>query len=192
MEDMYFTLTEALAAWVSHITGTKVSAKDFRLPRDQGQLSLGTFVRGDAAEAARQLTDALGDCPSVQTVQEQKGWLLFWLSDQWFDGLIAWAKTLDTRPTGSYVENRMGILSRKGEGPCPEEEAVRRALWAAYLAYRRGFRRAADERLVLTMTHGRTGADRITLENRCGGAAAAILKLRGNFTNKPVKTTEKE
>ncbi|MBQ6892310.1 MAG: hypothetical protein IJN47_06820, partial [Clostridia bacterium] len=96
-----------------------------------------------------------------------------------FDGLIAWAKTLDSRPGGSYLENRMGILSRKGEGPCPEEEAVRRALWRAYLAYRRGFWRAEDERAALTMTHGARGMDRIELENRCGSAAAAILKLRG-------------
>ena len=56
---------------------------------------------------------------------------------------------------------------------------LRRALWAAYLAWRRGFWRAADERAVLTMTHALTGAERIALENHCGGAAAAIYKLKG-------------
>ena len=56
---------------------------------------------------------------------------------------------------------------------------MRRALWCAYLAWQRGFWREADERLVLTMTHHLTGMDRIELENRCGGAAAAILKFKG-------------
>ena len=179
MEDLYRTLSEALAAWVSDVTGTAVRADAFRVPRAQGQLSLGTFVRGDAADASRRLTEHLPACPSVRAVRAQNGWLLFFLSDAWFDGLIAWARELDTRPAGSYVENRMGILMRKGDAPCPDAEDVRKALWAAYLAYRRGFWRAADERAVLTMTHGATGPERIALENRCGSAAAAILKLRG-------------
>ena len=179
MEDLFSSLTLALSAWVESVTGATVSARDFRLPRDEGQLSLGTFVQGDAPEAARQLIQALPGCQQVRTVREKNGWLLFFLSDAWFDGLIRWAQGLDTRPGGSYVENRMAILARKGDAPCPESEDVRRALWAAYLAWRRGFWRAADERTVLTMTHALTGAERIALENRCGGAAAAILKFKG-------------
>ncbi len=179
MEDLYFTLTGSLAAWVEAGTGVPVAPESFRLPRAGGQLSLGAFVTGDAVAAAQKLTDALGDCPEVRAVRERNGWLLFWLSDEWFDGLIAWARALDTRPGGSYVENRMAILARKGDAPCPDAEDVRQALWCAYLAYRRGFWRAADERLVLTMTHGARGAARIALENRCGGAAAAIYKLKG-------------
>ncbi len=177
MEDLYETLTRAMAAWVEAGTGAIVAPEDFRLPRGEGQLSLGTFVRGGAGEAARQLNASL--CPQVREVRAKNGWLLFSLSDQWFDGLIDWAKGLDTRPGGSYVENRMAILARKGDAPCPDSENVRRALWAAYLAYRRGFWRAADERLVLTMTHDLTGAARVALENRCGGAATAIYKLKG-------------
>lgn len=179
MEDLFSALTEGLAAWVSAATGTAVAGSDFRLPRNEGQLSLGAFVQGGAQEAARKLTDALPACPQVREVREKNGWLLFWLSDGWFDALIAWAVNLDTRPGGSYVENRMAILTRKGMAPCPNAEPVRRALWAAFMAYRRGFWREADERLVLTMTHELTGTDRIGLENRCGGVAAAILKLKG-------------
>ena len=176
MEDLYKTLTEALAAWVTAVTGAEVKAADFRLPRE-GQLSVDTFVRGDAEAAAQKLNASL--CPQVREVRAKNGWLLFFLSDSWFDGLIRWAQGLDTRPGGSYVENRMAILARKGDAPCPESEDVRRALWASYLAYRRGFWRAADERTVLTMTHALTGGERIALENRCGGAAAAIYKLKG-------------
>ena len=179
MEDLFASLTGALAAWVSAVTGTAVRAEDFRLPREEGQLSLAAFVTGDAGAAARKLTDALDRCPQVREVREKNGWLLFFLSDGWFNGLIARARALDVRPTGSYVENRMALLARKGDAPCPEAEPVRRALWTAYLAYRRGFWRAADERQVLTMTHGITGSARIALEDRCGGVAAAILKLKG-------------
>ena len=184
MEDLFASLTGALAAWVQAVTGAPVGPEDFRLPRTTGpsslgQLSLAAFVTGGAKDAARRLTEALDRCPQVREVRERNGWLLFFLSDAWFDGLIECAKALDTRPAGSYVENRMSMLARKGDAPCPAAEDVRRALWAAYLAYRRGFWREADERLVLTMTHGATGADRIALENRCGGAAAAIVKLRG-------------
>lgn len=181
MEDLYSALTEGLAAWVTAATGTTVRGSDFRLPRDEGQLSLGVFVQGGAAEAARRLNGALPACPPVRAVRERNGWLLFWLSNDWFDQLIAWARALDTRPGGSYVENRMAMLLRKGDAPCPDAEPVRRALWAAYLAFRRGFWREADERAVLTMTHELTGMDRIALENRCGGAAAAILKLKGEL-----------
>ena len=177
MEDLYKTLTEALAAWVTAVTGAHVKAAEFRVPRSEGQLSVGTFVQGGAQEVADKLNAA--PCPQVRAVRAKNGWLLFFLSDSWFDGLIAWARGLDTRSAGSYLENRMAMLARKGDGPCPAAEPVRRALWRAYLAYRRGFWREADERLVLTMTHGQTGMDRIALENRCGGAAAAILKLRG-------------
>ncbi len=177
MEDLYKTLTEALAVWVKAVTGADVKAAEFRVPRSEGQLSVDTFVRGDAEAAAQKLNAA--PCPQVRAVRAKNGWLLFFLSDSWFDGLIAWARGLDTRPGGSYVENRMAILARKGDAPCPESEDVRRALWAAYLAWRRGFWRAADERTVLTMTHALTGGERIALENRCGGAAAAIYKLKG-------------
>ena len=176
MEDLYTTLTEALAAWVTAVTGANVKAAEFRLPRE-GQLSVGTFVQGGAQAEADKLNASL--CPQVREVRAKNGWLLFSLSDEWFDGLIRWAKGLDTRPTGSYLENRMAILARKGDAPCPESEDVRRALWASYLAYRRGFWRAADERTVLTMTHALSGAERVALENRCGGAAAAIYKLKG-------------
>ena len=179
MEDLFASLTEELAAWVRTVTGTSVRADDFRLPRDQGQLSLGLFVTDGGLEAARKLTDALPACHQVREVREKNGWLLFFLSDAWFDGLIARAKVLDVRPAGTYLENRMSMLARKGDAPCPDAEDVRRALWASYLAYRRGFWREADERLVLTMTHRLTGADRVALEDRCGGVAAAILKLRG-------------
>ena len=134
-------------------------------------------MRDGAAEAAAQLNKAL--CPQVREVRERNGWLLFFRSKDWFDGLIDRAKALDARPAGTYLENRMAILARKGDAPCPDEENVQRALWTAYLAYRQGFWREADERVVLTMTHSVTGRDRIALENRCGGAAAAILKLRG-------------
>ena len=177
MEDLYKTLTEALAVWVTAVTGAHVKAAEFRVPRSEGQLSVGTFVQGGAQEVADKLNASL--CPQVREVRAKNGWLLFSLSDEWFDGLIRWAQGLDTRPGGSYVENRMAILARKGDAPCPESEDVRRALWAAYLAWRRGFWRAADERTVLTMTHALTGVERIALENRCGGAAAAIYKLKG-------------
>jgi hypothetical protein len=177
MEDLFAALTADLAAWVEACTGAPVAPEAFRLPREEGQLSLGTFVRGGAAEAARKLNGAL--CPQVREVRARNGWLLFFLSDAWFDGLITWARGLDTRPAGSYLENRMAMLARKGDGPCPEAEPVRRALWQAYLAYRRGAWRAADERLCLIMTHGLPGAERIALENRCGGVAAAIFKLKG-------------
>ena len=189
MEDLFSSLTERLAAWAEAVTGTVVQAEDFRLPRaaghsslrrsSLGQLSLGVFVTGDADAAARKLKEALPACPQVREVREKNGWLLFWLSNGWFDELIGWAMSLDTRPTGSYVENRMGMLARRGMAPCPDAEPVRQALWAAYLAFRRGSWRAADERLVLTMTHERSDADRIALEDRCGGVAAAIEKLKG-------------
>lgn len=179
MEDLFAALTGALAAWVQAVTGVPVEPEDFRLPRGQGQLSLAAFARGGGSEAAQKLTEALDRCPQVREVREKNGWLLFFLSDRWFNELIEWAKALDTRPADSYVENRMAMLARKGDSPCPAAEPVRRALWAAYLAYRRGFWREADEQLALTMTHHLAGADRIGLENRCGGAAAAISKLRG-------------
>ena len=132
MEDLYSALTEALAAWVGAATGTAVRPEDFRLPRDEGQLSLAAFVQDGAAEAAEKLRDALPACPQVREVREKNGWLLFWLSNAWFDELIAWAKALDTRSGSSYVENRMAMLMRKGDAPCPDAEPVRRALWTAF------------------------------------------------------------
>ena len=179
MEDLYEALTERLAAWVNSASGACVKPEAFRVPRDEGQLSLGIFVRGGAREAVRKLEASLGECPDLREVKVKNGWLLFFLSDAWFDGLIAWAGTLDVRPAGSYLENRMSVLMRKGDAPCPDWEPVRRALWAAFLAYRRRSWRDSDERLVLAMTHGLTGEDRVELENRCGSVAAAIIKLRG-------------
>ena len=79
MEDLFAALTADLAAWVEACTGAPVAPEAFRLPREEGQLSLGTFVRGGAAEAARKLNGAL--CPQVREVRARNGWLLFYLSD---------------------------------------------------------------------------------------------------------------
>ena len=52
MEDLYAALTEELAGWVRAVTGTTVAPEAFRVPRQEGQLSLGVFVQGGAGEAA--------------------------------------------------------------------------------------------------------------------------------------------
>ena len=199
MEDLFASLTEALAAWVQAVTGTPVKPGDFRLPRDQGQLSLGVFARDGGEEAARRLTDALDRCPQVREVREKNGWLLFWLSGSWFDGLIEWAEALDTRSTGTYVENRMALLARKGKAPCPDEEDVRRALWASYLAHRRGSwreRHGADR--VGKPLRRRRGCHIETERNDVKNVfftsvvCAFAADRRGNFAGKTGKTTEEE
>ena len=180
MEDLFAALTADLAAWVEACTGAPVAPEAFRLPREEGQLSLGTFVRGGAAEAARKLNGAL--CPQVREVRARNGWLLFFLSDAWFDGLITWARGLDTRPAGSYLENRMAMLARKGDGPCPEAEPVRRALWRAVgkPLRRRGGSHIETERKSVKSTFVTPAVCAFTADRR------------GNFAGRTGKTTERE
>ncbi len=52
MEDLYKTLTEALAVWVKAVTGADVKAAEFRVPRSEGQLSVDTFGPGEKRLAA--------------------------------------------------------------------------------------------------------------------------------------------
>lgn len=178
MEDLYGQVTEALAAFVEKVTGIPLAPEAFRLPREGGQLSV-PFVRHDAKGAAAALNGAKAACPFVKHVHEKGGWLIFCLSDAFFEELMAFAQALPLMPKGTYLENRMGILARKGTAPCPREERVQNALWRAYLCYRKGGWTAEAERQMLTMTHLPEGQKRLDLENRCGGVALAILHLKG-------------
>ena len=126
MEDLFASLTERLAAWVTAVTGAAVAPEDFRLPRREGQLSLGAFVQGDALGAARALTQALSRCPDVEAVLSEGGWLLFFLSDGWFEKpenldlnkLYLSERHLDVKgpnPEGAFLIDQMVGAIRTGD-----------------------------------------------------------------------------
>ena len=182
MKEMLPALKGCLVKWIEAETGFSLSEKAFRFARS-GALSLSAFLHRDAAALCKMLNHALPRCvfegfPLLQAVREEKGWLLFAFSPDFFQHLTDWARSLKGAPPNDYVSNRLLLLAQKGPCPCPDEERVKNALWLTLLCRETGRFKREAEAAVLTMTHGKTGAERLALEKSCGSVAAALYCLR--------------
>ena len=189
MNRLTVEIRRTIAAWVSETVGRPVPAERI-CPSREAPLSCGAFVRGGAAEAAQRLTDGRAAfAPQgvlwLAEVRAQRGWLLFFFSDALWQTLQQTALALPARENpdaGCYADARMRVLTRHGAAPCPDDGTVRGVLWDCWLCHDAG--RPFPPQLlrrIERMTHHQTGAARIALEHACGGAAGAILNLRGDI-----------
>ncbi len=174
------------AAFLAEAAGAPVAPARVK-PSAYAPLSCSAFVRdGMAGTLLPRIREGLARCtldgvPLLGDVTERGGWLLLDFSDAWWERLCALAKALPMADGGGgYLENRLRMLVRHGDAPCPIDATVRRVLWLAWLAHDAGGFSAETGRAVLTMTHHLTGMQRVRLEHGCGGVAAAILHLKGD------------
>ena len=181
MEALYAAVSTAIADWMERT----VSVRPFLKLSQRAMLASSDFLRADAAAVAETLTRHISDCtlldaPLVRRVWAENGWLLFSFDRAAFD---AFAQTLpDAFPHGDgYVDRRMELLNRHPDAPLPDCDAILTAVLCASFASQRGRWTQADERAVLTMTHGLHGMERVYAEHAAARAAKIILYERRNL-----------
>lgn len=180
MEPLYAAVKQTLETHVSVCLETDILLR----PSRKAMLACPAFAFGNGSAAAKRLEafpePRLFGASLLASVRAESGWLLFDLDKSVFD---AYALTLpNTFLHGTdYVDRRMELLLRHGDMPLPACDAVLNAMLTASCACARRKWTAADTRVVLTMTHGLLGMERIRTEHALSRAAKIILYERRNF-----------
>lgn len=183
MEAPLESLLMRLADFTHAVTGVKPPLSAFKPARD-GYLGLSAFVRLDAPAAARALSHAASAClwegvPLLEGVEEKGGWLLFAFTPAFFEKLVALGKSLPPASPNTCWGNRLHILTRKGNAPCPEDFGVRQTLFLAFWSRSTGKYPPNLPQRLLTMTHIAPPAARLELEKNMGAVARALLGFMG-------------
>lgn len=176
------SVLEELAGAVEACTGVRPLPKQFHMTRE-GLLSLNTFVRSGAEEAAAALREnadraRVFGTPAFRSVTVRNGWLVLDPETGFCTELVRRAAALTGSTGTEYADHRLRMMTRKGGDACPDDPRVREALFRTLLAAARGRSTEEDDRCILTMTHGLRGMERLGLENSCGTLARALWMLR--------------
>lgn len=174
MESLKTAIERTLTAFVAQYTGVRPVLK----PSKRAHLATGSFLRTDAAGAAAHLAAHLPECmlfgvPLLQSVTEQNGWLLFFVSP---DVLDAYAESLPdaAEPDDGYVVRRLWMYARHDDAKVPDDVAVLQGFFAALFGLSDG------ERLFLAAPRQKDGMERVRLEQRMTRLAKILLYERRN------------
>ena len=179
---LYCEIEKIFFTGIQTCTGIPPKNGSLRLSR-RGTLSLNTFVRADAVEAAKKLNAGKNlfqwhGVPILDNAYTECGWILLSLSPVFFTELCDTAAQLPDMGDDSYVSVRLRMLARKSPTACPDNPCVHEALLRCLFAMKKNCFSPQDERGILTMTHCKRGMERLALENSCGTAAQAMLGMR--------------
>lgn len=188
MEAPLEALLTLLADFTCAYTGVHPPLSAFKPARD-GHLGLSAFVRLDASAAADALQKAAPAClwegvPVLEKVRAERGWLIFDFSHPFFQKLLELGQGLPPASPNAYWGNRLHLLARKGEAPCPGDFALRQTLFLAFWSWGTGRYAPALFQRLLTLTHISPPAARLALEKECGSAAKALLGFMGKAEEK--------
>lgn len=181
-------LLQALAEYMEAATGTRPSLTAFK-PATEGRLGLSAFIRGDAPAAAETLNGALAknapSClwegiPILTHVKEKNGWLLLTFTPDFWEKLLELGQSLPPATLECYWGNRLHMLSRKGDAPCPTVPPVQETLLLTFWAWGTGRYPQSLPGRLLTLTYISPPAQRLALENQCGSLAKALLGFMGD------------
>ncbi len=120
------------------------------------------------------------NAPLVDRTWEKDGWLLFALTDAFYDAAVeAVVRLLPYPPEdgGNYAQNRMMALARKPRTGVPKDASVQRAVWLAICMTARPSLQPAAERALLTMGGTLSPALRSGLLQQCGSVGNAAARL---------------
>lgn len=133
----------------------------------QGELSTNSFVAsGNANWAAQKILD----CRYVARAQENNGWVIFWLTDDFYNQWIELCPRILCPNLNDLVQNRLNLWLQKGLAPCPKDENLRRVIL-------RTAAKLATDNDILTLSHHLMGSERIAFESSLGGCAKLLLSL---------------
>ena len=172
MINIYADVIATLSDFIFAQTGQRPKARDWRLGKD-------TALAVKPQEQCR-MQNAECRIGWISNIREKNGWLLIDLSDAFYARaceILREEELPQQREDESYLQNRLRILMRQGRAPCPPDPIVQRALWLAIRCAHRGRLTPEAERAILTMSHHKSGRERIELERRLGGVAEAMLIL---------------
>lgn len=188
MEAPLKALLTLLADFTWACTGVRPPLSAFKPARD-GYLGLSTFVRLDASAAADALKKAAPAClwegvPVLEGVRAEHGWLIFDFSHPFFQKLLELGQSLPPASPSTYWGNRLHLLARKKEAPCPKEFTLRQTLFLAFWSWGTGRYSPALFQRLLTLTRISPPGARLALEKECGSAASALLGFMGKAEEK--------
>lgn len=194
---MIGALRESIARGVSLALGREIGPERVRVPARGAEAGLALWEPADlAAWHARgetvtpsELFNAVCGADAILSLREENGWLLFGLSDAFYDALIAWARELPLPKDdmGSLALNRMLVLKRHGGVGCPHAGSIRNALWLTACAYEGLTALSRAEEALLSMWDGIVPAERAEIMNGCGEMADAACRLLCGAYTKPDK-----
>lgn len=183
MQAALTNLLKVLSDFAESTTGTRPAPFTFK-PATKGRLGLSAFIRGDAPAAAAALHEDCAQCrwedvPILEAAEEKNGWLLLTFSQGFWDTLLELGQALPPASPEIYWGNRLHILSRKGDAPCPRDPQVQETLLLAFWAW--GTERYPKNlpQKLLTLTHVSPPTYRLFLESQCGSVARALLGFMG-------------
>lgn len=184
MEAPFEAFLTLLADFTCTCTGVHPPLPTFK-PATEGRLGLSAFIREDAPAAAVALHKNRSQCcwegaSILEVVEEKNGWLLFTFSPAFWEKLLVLGQSLSPASPETYWGNRMHMLARKGEAPCPRDPQVQETLLLAFWAWGTGRYPKNLPQKLLTLTRVSPPAYRLSLESQCGSVAKALLGFMGD------------
>lgn len=169
MKPLSIAIEQALSAYIERRTGIAPVLK----PSKKAHLASSSFLRGDAPNAARELSEHAAEClledaPLLHDVREENGWLLFTFRT---DVLDAYARMLPSpeEPDDGYIARRLWMYARHADAPVPDDPFVLQGFFAALFGLPDG------ERMFLQAPRHLDGTERVALEQRMTRLAIILL-----------------
>lgn len=170
--DIYALARRAIAAGLPGVTEA-----DVRIPARHAAISV--YAPEAPLAAAEAFPTVLG-VPMVRTVGRQNGWLLFTLTDKFYDACVREICGVLPKPPddcGSFARNRMLALARQAGEGCPHNAHIRRALWL-WLGAAYGYvSKTEAERAFLRMLYPLPVRERMQARRSLGQMADACARL---------------
>ncbi|MCL2695849.1 MAG: hypothetical protein FWE69_05940 [Clostridiales bacterium] len=186
MIDIYASVTTAIADFVFKQTGQSLDPSGWRLAKD-APLAYYNAPMIDYSELIWQ------GVPLIAAAHKKNSRLLFSFTDAFYEWSVVsgqWSvvsgqmgvseRTVPADTKSAHLINRLLMLVRHGYATCPPDPVVQRALWLVIRDAHFGRLSQETERAILTMSHHKSGNERVALERRLGGVAAAMLQVTRN------------
>ena len=175
-------LKRNIADWVSEEGGFSICPEKLSLLPEKADISFCTGVHTDTQALAGILDAKKAGFPvpeGISRVTSDGIWILVEFGEGFYRKILhSYAKPLARETVlDSYALQRMKMLARYPAHSCPENPAVRRALYLALIAGETGKRREEAERNLLEMCSSVPPEKRQELCRTCGDVARAAIEL---------------
>ena len=175
-------LAESIAVGLSHSYGIEVPPSRVKMPARGAEagvaVSSGIAAEKLAAPSGESFPAVCG-VSAIDAVRYENGWLLFTVSEAFFQAIIDSTKMLPLPADDGekLALNRLLALRRHRGTGCPDRETVREALWLCACAAEGRSAVSRAEKAVLSMFDGVVPKERPALYDLCGETADAACRL---------------
>lgn len=180
-------IRSSLAEAVSRAAGLPFDASDVHLPARHAAASL-RLPSGAAPFPPEAVSARLYGVEMIESCRVVNGWLLFDLSDAFYNSLTEHVLVAYPPPEsdlGRYAVNRMLVLARHGGTGCPNIPALQRALLLCVCAGKNRSSLEQAERAVRSMFRSIPPKERPALLEQSGALGNACARLLFQAAKEP-------